>query len=458
MNSFKKGKAGNMDRRSFLKKSSLIGAGVVMSPLLAEKRKQPFTKPGVKRAAPMDIVRIGFVGVGGMGTAHCKNLLNIEGAEIRAVCDIVPEKVENIQKLCLEKGFGKPDAYTRGEYDYKRMCERDDLDLIMTATPWKWHVPVAVEAMKSGKHTAIEVPAALTIDECWDLVETAEKEEKYCVMLENCNYDKTELTVLNMARKGMFGELIHGAAGYLHDLRGIKFSNKGEGLWRLDHSVKRDGNLYPTHGLGPVAEYMDINRGNIFEYLVSMSSKSRGLNEFAAEKFGKDSPQALQKYVLGDVNVSLIKTSNGETITLYHDTNLPRPYSRINEIQGTKGIFQDYPPQIYIEGLSETHDRWEPLEKYYDEYLHPLWREMEESTKDAAGHGGMDYLEDFRLVDALRKGRLPDMDVYDAVALSVVTELSEISVRNNGKPVKFPDFTRGAWKTNERIFLTDYKY
>jgi hypothetical protein len=458
MNDVKKKSAEKMNRRAFIKKSSIIGAGVVMSPLLAEKRKIPLTQPGVKKTHPIENVRIGFVGVGGMGSAHCKNLLGIDGAEIRAVCDIVPEKVERIQKWCVDAGFRKPEGYSKGEFDFKRMCERDDLDLIITATPWKWHVPVAVAAMRSGKHMAIEVPAAITLEGCWELVETAEKEEKYCVMLENCNYDKAELTIFNMVRKGMFGELVHGACGYLHDLRAIKFSNEGEGLWRLDHSIKRNGNLYPTHGLGPVAEYMDINRGNRFESLVSISSKSVGLNKFAAEKFGNNSRQALQKYNLGDVNVSLIKTSNGEVITLYHDTNLPRPYSRMNEIQGTKGIFQDYPPQIYLEGVSKEHDRWESLEEYYPKYIHPLLKEMEEKTKDAAGHGGMDYLEDYRLIDALRKGRLPDMDVYDAALISSVSPLSEMSVAAKGKPVEFPDFTRGAWKTNERIFLADYKY
>ncbi len=450
-------KVGKMDRRSFLKKSSILGAGVVLSPLLAEKRKQPSTLPGVKIAAPIEIVRIGFVGVGGMGSAHCRNLLGIEGAELRAICDIVPEKVERVQKLFVDAGKKKPAAYTRGEYDFKRMCERDDLDLIITATPWKWHVPVAVAAMRTGKHMAIEVPAAITLDGCWELVETAEKEEKYCVMLENCCYDRSELAVLNMVRKGMFGELVHGAGGYLHDLRALKFSKKGEGLWRTDHSVKRDGNLYPTHGLGPIAECMDINRGNNFEYLISMSTKSRGLQEFADKEFGEDSPQGKMNFKLGDVNVSLIKTYKGETITVYHDCNLPRPYSRINMIQGTRGIFEGYPDRIYIEGVSWTNDKWEDFDRYLHDYKHPLWKEK---GKDAtgAGHGGMDYLEDFRLIDALRKGRLPDMDVYDAALWSSVSQLSELSVASKGKPVQFPDFTRGAWKTNERIFLTDYKY
>lgn len=457
MNDLKKKTVEKMNRRSFIKKSSLIGAGVVMSPLLAEKRKTPITQPGVKKAQPIENIRIGFVGVGGMGSAHCMNLLGIKGAEIRAVCDILPEKVERIQKWCVDAGFKKPAGYSKGEYDFKRMCERDDLDLVITATPWKWHVPVAVAAMRSGKHMAVEVPAALTLDGCWELVETAEKEEKYCVMLENCCYDRSELVVLNMVRKGLFGELIHGAGGYLHDLRALKFSDEGEGLWRTDHSVKRDGNLYPTHGLGPIAECMDINRGNNFEYMISMSSKSRGLSEFATKEFGKDSPQAKMKFKLGDVNVSLIKTYKGETITLYHDCNLPRPYSRINMIQGTKGIFEGYPDRIYIEGLSWTEDKWEDFDRYMHDYKHPLWKEMGKSAT-GAGHGGMDYLEDFRLIDALRKGRLPDMDVYDAALWSSISHLSEISVAAKGKPVEFPDFTRGAWKANERIFLTDYKY
>jgi len=277
------------------------------------------------------------------------------------------------------------------------------------------------------------------------------------MMLENCCYGKRELTILNMVRQGLFGELIHGAGGYNHDLRALKFSTSGEGLWRTAHSIKRDGNLYPTHGLGPVAECMDINRGNRFEYLVSMSSKSRGLTLFAEDHFGKDSPQAKQPYKLGDVNVTLIKCANGETITLYHDCNLPRPYSRIDQIQGTKGISQGYPDRVYIEGVSPQHDRWQPLEDFFEKYEHPIWKQKGDSAK-GAGHGGMDYIEDYRLIDALRNGRLPDMDVYDAVAWSVVSALTEISVANKSKPVDFPDFTRGKWKSNKRIHLVDFNY
>ncbi|MEN8152575.1 MAG: Gfo/Idh/MocA family oxidoreductase [Acidobacteriota bacterium] len=446
----------SINRRDFIKKSTLLGAGAVLSTSCSTGTRDLKTEPTVKKAAPMDTVRIGFVGVGGRGSGLCKNLLKVEGAEIKAVCDIVEERVERIQRWCTDAGFDKPKGYSKGEYDFVRMCEEEDLDLVMTATPWKWHIPVSVAAMKNGKHAATEVPAAVTIDESWQLVETAEKYEKYCMMLENCNYGNSELTVLNMVRKGMFGELIHGACGYLHDLRGLKFSKKGEGLWRTDHSVKRDGNLYPTHGLGPVAEYMDINRGNKFEYLISMSSKSRGLQRFAEEKFGKESPQAKMKFALGDVNVSLIKTYRGETITLYHDCNLPRPYSRINMVQGTKGIFEGYPDRIHIEGLTKGH-RWEPMKKYAREYEHPVWTQNREKAL-GSGHGGMDYIMIFRLIDALRKGRLPDMDVYDAAALSCVSELSEISVASKGRPVDFPDFTRGKWKTNKPVHMVDFEY
>jgi hypothetical protein len=445
-------------RRDFIKKSTALGLGLTvagMKPAKANVVSSSF--PGVVKAAPIETVRVGFVGVGGMGSAHCRNLLNIEGVQIRAVCDIVAEKVERIQRWVTDAGFPKPKGYSRGEWDFKRMCLQEDLDLVMTATPWRWHVPVCLAAMQAGKHAATEVPAAVTVDECWQLVETAEKTGKYCMMLENCCYGKRELTILNMVRRGLFGEIVHGEAGYLHDLRALKFSTTGEGLWRTDHSIKRDGNLYPTHGLGPVAECMNINRGNRFEYLVSMSTKARGLTLFAEEKFGKDSPQAKQHYALGDVNVSLIKTANGETITLYHDCNLPRPYSRIDKIQGTRGIAQGYPDRVYIEGISPELDRWDTLDNYFEKYEHPIWKLKGESAK-GAGHGGMDYIEDFRLIDALRTGRLPDMDVYDAAAWSVVSELSERSVVKKSKPIDFPDFTRGRWKTNTPIHLVDFSY
>ncbi len=243
-------------------------------------------------APPMNEVRIGYVGVGGMGSAHVRNLLKVPGARITAICDIVEDKVKRMQKLVVDAGQPEPRGYSRGPRDFERLCEAETLDLVYTATPWEWHVPVCVSAMKNGKHAATEVPAAMTIDDCWQLVEHAEKYRKHCVMMENCNYGRAEMMVFHMIRKGLLGEILHGEGGYLHDLREIKFSSEGEGLWRRAHAMKRNGNLYPTHGLGPIANCMDINRGDRFEYLVSMSGPSRGLQDYAKEHFPEGSAAA----------------------------------------------------------------------------------------------------------------------------------------------------------------------
>ncbi|MFC1560860.1 Gfo/Idh/MocA family protein [Candidatus Latescibacterota bacterium] len=447
-----------INRRKFMRVGAVGSLGAAMGGLnlsgCAGGIRRLISAPYMPFAAPpADPVRVGYVGVGGMGTAHVKNLLRIEGVEIKAVCDIVSEKVVRSQNMVEEAGQKRPAGYYRGETDFKRMCNEEDLDLVYTATPWRWHVPVCVAAMKADKHAATEVPAAVTMDECWQLVETAEKYRKHCIMMENCCYGRSELIVLNMVRKGLFGELLHAECGYLHDLLEVKFSSEGEGLWRIYHSIQRDGNLYPTHGLGPVAQYMNINRGDRFDYLVSMSSNSRGLNLYAEEQFGSDDPRAKQKYALGDINVSLIRTANGLTITLVHDCSSPRPYDRINLVQGTKGIFRGYPDRIHIEGKSPGHE-WETLDRYMKEYEHPLWEAVGDAAR-GAGHGGMDYIEDYRLIKCLREGLPTDMDVYDAAAWSVVSELSERSVANKSRPIDFPDFTRGRWKTTEPLGIVE---
>jgi hypothetical protein len=436
---------GPCNRRDFLRLSAAAGLGGMAIAGCSQMRGLGAGFGPAPVAKRLDVVRIGYVGVGGMGMGHVGNLLKIEGAEIRAVCDIVEEKVAHAQKVIQDAGQPKPEGYCSGPQGYLKLCAREDLDLVYTATPWELHTPVCVAAMKAGKHAATEVPAAITTEECWQLVETSEQTGKYANMMENCCYGRSELMVLNMVRKGLFGELLHGECGYLHDLRDIKFGSGGEGLWRLEHSIRRDANLYPTHGLGPVAQYMNINRGDRFDYLVSMSGPGRGLNLYAAEKFGPDSPQAKQKYTSGDINLSLIKTYNGLTIYLVHDCNNPRPYSRINMVQGTRGVFMDYPPRIHIEGRSKGHD-WETLEKYYAEFDHPLYKRMQNKSK-GAGHGGMDFIEDYRLIECLRTGQPTDQDVYDAAAWSVVTPLTERSVGNRSEAVDFPDFTRGRWKT-----------
>ncbi|MCX6619782.1 MAG: hypothetical protein NTY38_01620 [Acidobacteria bacterium] len=298
--------------------------------------------------------------------------------------------------------------------------------------------------MKNGKHAAVEVPAATTLEECWQMVETSEATGKYCIMLENCCYDRVELMTLNMARKKLLGEMIHAECGYLHDLRALKFSREGEGLWRLNHAMRHNADLYPTHGLGPVAQTFGINRGNLFDHMVSMASKSYTLKEFAARKFGPDSPQAKLDIALGDVVSSLIRTRGGQTILVVHNTDSPRPYSRKILVQGSEGIVEKYPkPSIYVEGKGKN-DEWQDLENFAQEWEHPLWRSLQEKAK-GSGHGGMDYVLNYRLIDCLRKGEQPDMDVYDAAALSAVTELSERSIGNRSRTMDFPDFTRGKW-------------
>ena len=267
-------------------------------------------------------------------------------------------------------------------------------------------------------------------------------------MLENCCYGRTEMMVLNMVRQGLLGELVHGEAGYLHELRDDRefIGADAEVRWRLENKIHRDGNLYPTHGLGPVAQCMDINRGDQFDYLVSMSSISRGLNVFYADRFGAKHPLATRKYKSGDVNTTMIRTKKGRTITLGHDTQLPRPYTRINMVQGTRGIVQGYPDRIALESNARGH-KWEPIDTFQSKYEHPLWRKLIREAQ-GKGHGGMDYMEIHRLIECLHTGTEPDMDVYDAAAWSVVSELSERSIANRSQTMDVPDFTRGRWKTN----------
>ncbi len=437
-----------MDRRDFLKLGgSAIAAGAVATRetrATAQGQAQSATAAAPFAAKPIETVRLAYVGIGGQGSSHVRNLLKIPGCRITAVCDIRAERTDWATKAITEKGDPAPAVYNKGPRDFERLCETEDLDLVYNATPWEWHVPIMLAAMKNGKHTATEVPAAMTIEDCWAIVESAEKLRKHCVMMENCNYDQMEMMVYNMVRQGAFGEILHGEGGYLHDLRAIKFADQGEGLWRREWAKKLNGNLYPTHGLGPVANCMEINRGDRFDYLVSMSGPSRGLQDWAKEHTPPDSPKRNEKYVLGDVNSSLIKTARGRTILVEHNTNLPRPYSRIHLVEGTKGLFQGYPSRVYIEGRGKE-DEWQDATALLEEFEHPLWKEIAEIAK-GAGHGGMDFIEDYRLIKCLREGQPTDMNVYDAASLSAVVHLSVQSVAKKSAAVDFPDFTRGRWQ------------
>jgi len=438
-------------RRELLKTVGATGAayglaqlGLDTAPELAPARLGD-SMMGV-RFEPRDVVRVGIVGTGLRGRSVLNELLGVGNVRITALCDIVPEKVEMAKAQMRKAGHDyEPAVYTSGEHDFEHLCARDDLDIVYTATPWNWHVPVCLSAMANGRHVATEVPAAFTVEDCWKLVNASERSRRHCIMMENCCYGYNELLVLQMVHAGLFGALIHGGAAYNHDLRSILFETKDEGLWRRFAHLHRNGNLYPTHGLGPVARYFDIHRGDRFAYLVSMSTPEFGLTKWREDHVAKDDPRWKETYVNGDLNVSLIKTVKGRTIRLEHDVSNPRPYSRINSIQGTKGIFEDYPPRVYVEGRG-ADDQWTTIDGYKAEFEHPWWREQGERAR-GGGHGGMDFIMAWRLVQCLREGLAPDMDVYDATAWSVPGPLSEKSVAEGSAPVKFPDFTRGKWDT-----------
>ncbi len=442
-----------------LSRRDFIGAGAAAA---AAAGFLPAAVPGLSEPAAADrmigvpfearnVVRVGLIGVGGRGRSLLRDLLAIEGVRITALCDLVPEHAARGASMVQEAGQRAAPALFDGSEDaWERLVARDDLDIVYIATPWSWHVPMAVGAMRQGKHAAVEVPAAVTLDDCWTLVDVSEKTRRHCVMLENCCYGYNEMLVLNMVKAGRFGRLTHGECAYIHDLRELLLSDEGEGLWRRYPHLQLDGNLYPTHGLGPVANYLAINRGDRFEYLVSMSSLEAGLTEYRDEHVAPSDPKRQERYRTGDMNTSLIKTALGRTIMLQHDVVSPRPYSRINMISGTKGTFADYPPRIMLEGQPEG-DAWAGLDAYKSEFESPLWTRIGELARKLGGHGGMDFIMNYRMVQCLREGLVPDMDVYDAAAWSAPGPLSVVSVAKGSKPVDVPDFTRGAWKTPRAV-------
>lgn len=397
--------------------------------------------------APIEEVRIAFVGLGMRGSDAVHRYTFLDGVKTVALCDLLPENVEKSQKTL--ENTGKPQARTYvGAEAYKELCESDDIDLVYICTDWIMHTPIAVYAMEHGKHVAIEVPAATTIDECWQLVNTAEKTQRHCMMLENCCYDFFEMATMKMADEGLFGEIVHVEGAYIHDLRFLNFDEKTGyvNMWRLDYNKKHTGNQYATHGLGPIAEILDIHRGDKMDYLVSVSSGQFGMTEYAKNKFGADSEYAKCEYALGDMNTTIIRTAKGKTIMIQHDVTSPRPYNRHHLISGTKGFAQKYPvPSLAFEPNAHSALPAEEMENMLKEYEHPITKEIGEVARKVGGHGGMDFIMDYRLIYCLHNGLPLDQDVYDAAEWSCIGELSEVSVNHKGMPVEIPDFTRGEW-------------
>lgn len=456
-----------MKRRDFLKMAGTAGAGLAAGALAQQHNRQyPFDRPPATGKSayhltnkPMETVRVAFIGVGARGGGHVGHFVSMEGTEIVAICDIHEPTAERAAKRCTDGGRKKPALYTNGVEDYKRMLDRDDIDIVIISTPWEWHVPMSVDTMNAGKHAFVEVPAALTIEGCWELVDTSERTQKHCMMMENVNYGREELMVLNMCRQGLFGELVHGEASYIHDLRGqMNQIERGTGSWRTLHYTTTNGNLYPTHGLGPVAQYMNINRGDRLDYMSSISSKSRVREIYAAENYPEGHPRRELDFVCGDINTTIARTVNGKSLMIQWDEQSPRPYTRHNLIQGTKGTFAGFPDRLVVEGESPSTHSWEQggdLTKWYEKYDHPLFRAQGELAQKMGGHGGMDFLMLWRIVYCLRNGEPLDQDVYDAAVWSAITPLSVWSVANRGQSIDVPDFTRGKWRVMEPLAIFD---
>lgn len=395
--------------------------------------------------------KIGCIGLSGRGSSMMDMLLNVPGVIVPAICDLVEERVDKGLEIVKKKANGKYDV--RGYSDYKVMLETEDLDAVFIATTWITHIPLAIDAMKSGCHVGLEVGGAASIDECYRLVRTSEETGKFCMLMENCCYDRKEMAVFNMFKQGLFGEIIHGEGGYRHDLRDEIVLGRENIHGRLWNFMNRDGELYPTHEIGPLAKLMGINRGNRFVSLVSMSSKSRGLNEWIKNNKGTDYDLYGTDWACGDITTTIIKCANGETIRINHDCCLPRPYSREYTVQGTKGIFKEAPDDsngvIYLEGISETPHKWEDFNaKYRSKYEHPLWKD-DDTVNFVGGHGGMDYLILAAFAESVQLNAEPPIDVYDTATWMAITVLSEQSVAMGNAPVVFPDFTNGKWIDRE---------
>ena len=457
------------NRRDFLR-NTLLGAGLVATGLAGQAASASTEVSSAKRdknhrqrfnmsgyAAPkIDKVRIGFVGLGMRGPGAVERMSFIDGVEIVGLCDLFEDRVEKMQKLLEKQGLPPAKSYSGSKDAWKTMFENPDIDLIYITTPWEWHTPMAVYAMEHGKHAAVEVPAAKTIDQCWQLVETSERTQKHCVMLENCCYDFFELLTLNMARQGYFGDIIHGEGAYIHNLLDLNFDKKGYvDMWRLKENQHRNGNLYPTHGLGPICQVMDINRGDQMEYLNSMSSSDFQMAGRAKELAAKDSfytEFATDQY-RGNMNTTTVRTIKGRTIMIQHDVTSTRPYSRIHLVSGTKGVASKWPEPARI----STSHVWlndDEMKKLEEQYTPEIVKKIGEMAKKVGGHGGMDFMMDWRLIDCLRNGLPLDQDVYDAALWSSIAPLSEQSVANRSNSVDVPDFTCGSWKTNKPVELT----
>lgn len=446
-------------RRKFLQTAGLASGALLLHPYSI------FANPMLSK------VRLGFIGVGLRGQNHLELALRRSDVDVVSICDIDERMLKDSLDMFTKAGKPAPKVYKGDNYAYRKLLDAKDIDAIVIATPWEWHKPMIIDALDRGiKYVGSEVMIGITLQDHWDVVKATEKHKAHVMQLENVCYRRDVMAVMNMVRQGVLGEMIHLQGGYQHDLRGVKFNDgnnpydsgvefgeKGfsEARWRTQHSVDRNGDLYPTHGIGPVAMMIDINRGNRFTKLSAMATKARGLHNYVVAKGGADHPNAKVNFKLGDVVTTQIACANGETVLLQHDTNLPRPYSLGFRVQGTNGIWMDVNKSIYVEGKSKPH-QWEPAKEWLDKYDHPLWKKYGNDAQ-GAGHGGMDFFVLHAFIESVKRQTETPQDVYDAAAWSGITPLSEMSIAE-GKMVDFPDFTKGKWKDRKNDFARNDEY
>jgi predicted dehydrogenase len=452
-----------MNRKDFVKTSSLAAAAMAIRPtgkLFANLSDEK--------------VKLAIMGVGRRGQSHLGQLLRRDDVEVVAICDVEDRALNYAKEIILKSGKKMPQIFTGDNYAWKKMLEiKGGLDGVLVVTPWEWHKPMVIGSLEAGiKYVATEVMLGITLQDHWDVVKAAEKYNANVMMLENVCYRRDVMAILNMVRQGLFGEIIHLQGGYQHDLRGIKFNDgdhghehgvefgeKGysEAHWRTEHSVHRNGDLYPTHGVGPIAQFININRGNRFLSLCSFSSKARGLHNYVVKWGGENHPNAKVKFKLGDMVTTSINCANGETILLQHETDLPRPYSLGLRVDGTEGLWMDVNNSIYIQGKSAKEDEWDQEKTWLDKYDHPLWARWSKET-EGAGHGGMDFFVIHSFVESIKRKTPTPMDVYDAAAWSAITPLSEQSIELGNETVEFPDFTGGQWMYRKPVFAFNDAY
>ena len=459
----------NFNRRKFIKTTTMSAAALVAAKTLVsctEDNTQPVSKGqymGGFSAPKLDTVRVAFIGVGARGSGHLRSLASLEGVEVVAISDLYEDYCIRSSKVASEIGKGERHnniaQYWGAENKWELMLEEIKPDAVFISTNWNNHAPMAIKSMESGAHAFVEVPIAVSLKDMWKIVDTSERTQKHCMMMENVNYGRDELMYLNMCRKGVIGKLLHAEAAYIHELRfQMSQEERGTGSWRTHHYANGNGNLYPTHGLGPVAQYMNIGRtDDSFKSIVSYSSPARGRELYAKKNYSLDHKWNKLNYLNGDINTSIIKTNIGRTVMVQWDETSPRPYTRHNLIQGTKGTLAGFPTRVAIEGgfegASKDHHSWiqgDKLEMLYEKYDHPLYKRLNQETKNS-GHGGMDGIMRYRIIECLRNGLPLDQNVYEGCFWSAVTPLSGKSISEEGAPQKFPDFTRGNWKTTKQL-------